>query len=97
MIGGGDGVCETLLGIITVTGTGAGEGVFGTTDGTVDGETMTDGAGETGTATGLTEISAGGSNLIYSSYFGGTNYDIGGGIAVDPAGYVYVAGGTTST
>ncbi len=45
----------------------------------------------------VTEISAGGSNLIYSSYLGGTNYDSGGGIAVDPAGYVYVAGATTST
>ncbi len=45
----------------------------------------------------VTEISAGGSNLIYSSYFGGNNYDSGGGIAVDPAGYVYVAGATAST
>ena len=45
----------------------------------------------------VTEISAGGSNLIYSSYLGGTNYDSGGGIAVDPVGYVYVAGATAST
>ena len=45
----------------------------------------------------VTEISAGGSNLLYSSYLGGTNYDSGGGIAVDPAGYVYVAGATAST
>ena len=42
-------------------------------------------------------LSAGGSNLIYSSYFGGTNYDCSGGIAVDSAGYVYVAGTTDST
>ncbi len=45
----------------------------------------------------VTEISAGGSNLIYSSYLGGTNYDSGGGITVDPVGYVYVAGATAST
>ena len=45
----------------------------------------------------VTVISSGGSNLLYSSYFGGTNYDSSGGIAVDPAGYVYIAGATDST
>jgi hypothetical protein len=45
----------------------------------------------------VTKISAGGSPLLYSSYFGGTNYDLGKSIAVDSAGYVYVAGFTDST
>ena len=33
----------------------------------------------------------------YSTYFGGTNFDYGTGIAVDGAGYVYVTGYTSST
>ncbi len=45
----------------------------------------------------VTEISANGTNLIYSSYLGGNNYDWGRSIAVDGAGYVYVAGYTAST
>jgi len=45
----------------------------------------------------VTEISAYGTNLVYSSYLGGTNYDWGRGIAVDGAGYVYVTGFTAST
>jgi hypothetical protein len=35
--------------------------------------------------------------LVYSSYFGGTNYDEGKGIAVDTNGSVYVTGFTAST
>lgn len=45
----------------------------------------------------LTEISAAGTNLVYSSYLGGTNLDTGRGIAVDSANYVYVTGFTAST
>jgi len=45
----------------------------------------------------VTEISAYGTNLIYSSYFGGTNFDEGKGIAVDHSNCVYVAGFTAST
>lgn len=44
----------------------------------------------------VAEIAAGGSNLVYSSYFGGTNYDEGRGIAVDGSGGVCVAGYTAS-
>lgn len=45
----------------------------------------------------VTEISAYGTNLNYSSYLGGTNYDQASGIAVDPNGFVYVTGFTAST
>jgi hypothetical protein len=45
----------------------------------------------------LTKIGAGGSPLIYSTYFGGTNFDQGRSIAVDSAGNAYIAGFTDST
>ncbi len=45
----------------------------------------------------LAEIGASGTNLIYSSYFGGTNYDAGESIAVDSSNYVYMTGFTSST
>ena len=42
-------------------------------------------------------IGPGGSPLVYSTYFGGTNYDEGRSIAVDANGFVYVTGFTAST
>ena len=45
----------------------------------------------------VTEIASNGSALVYSSYFGGTNYDIGKGIAVDTNGFVCVTGFTASS
>ena len=45
----------------------------------------------------VTEIGAGGTNLVYSSYLGGTNFDEGRGIAVDSSNNVYVTGFTAST
>jgi hypothetical protein len=45
----------------------------------------------------VSEIAAGGSNLVFSTYLGGTNFDEGQGIAVDGAGYIYVTGYTGST
>lgn len=45
----------------------------------------------------VTEISANGTNLLYSSYLGGTNFDQGGAIAVDLSNNVYVTGLTAST
>jgi hypothetical protein len=45
----------------------------------------------------VTKIGPGGSPLLYSTYFGGTNYDLGRSIAVDGAGNAYVAGFTDST
>ncbi len=45
----------------------------------------------------VTEISAGGSALIYSTYLGGSGDDVGYGIAVGPSGGTYVTGFTSST
>jgi len=44
----------------------------------------------------VAEISASGTNLLYSSYFGGTNFDQGKGIAVDSSNNIYVTGFTAS-
>jgi uncharacterized repeat protein (TIGR01451 family) len=44
----------------------------------------------------VTEINSSGSALVYSTYLGGSGDDQGNGIAVDGAGDIYVAGGTTS-
>jgi hypothetical protein len=45
----------------------------------------------------VAELNTNGSALVYSTYLGGTATDVGSGIAVDPAGYVYVTGKTFST
>jgi hypothetical protein len=45
----------------------------------------------------VTEINPTGSGLVYSTYFGGSNYDEGNGIAIDSAGNAYVIGTTAST
>jgi hypothetical protein len=45
----------------------------------------------------LAKIGPGGTNLLYSTYFGGTNVDVAEGIAVDSSGAVYLAGFTDST
>ena len=45
----------------------------------------------------VTEINPSGSALVYSTYLGGSNIDIGLGIAVDSAGNAYVTGLTEST
>jgi hypothetical protein len=45
----------------------------------------------------VTEIDPSGSNLIFSTYLGGTDTDIGLGIAVDTSGFIYVTGVTYSS
>ncbi len=45
----------------------------------------------------VTELSASGSFLVYSTYLGGSGVENGAGIAVDSSGNVYVTGGTDST
>ena len=45
----------------------------------------------------MTKLDATGSGLVYSTYLGGSDDDVGCGIAVDGAGSAYVTGGTVST
>jgi hypothetical protein len=45
----------------------------------------------------ITKLNPGGSQLLYSTYFGGNTQDFGYGIALDGVGGVYVAGLTSST
>lgn len=45
----------------------------------------------------VTKLNSGGSTLAYSTYLGGTNIDVGNGIAVDGSGNAYVTGYTSST
>jgi beta-propeller repeat-containing protein len=44
----------------------------------------------------VTKLDATGSTLLYSTYLGGSDFDLGAGIAVDGAGSAYVAGDTGS-
>ena len=44
----------------------------------------------------MTEVSPTGSGLVYSTYLGGSDIDLGYGIAVDTSGNAYVAGFTES-
>jgi hypothetical protein len=44
----------------------------------------------------VTKLNAGGNMLVYSTYLGGGNDDVGNGIAVDGAGNAYVTGSTAS-
>lgn len=44
----------------------------------------------------VTKIDPSGVNLVYSSFLGGTNTDVGNGIAIDAAGSAFVAGETCS-
>lgn len=45
----------------------------------------------------VTELNPDGSAILYATYLGGSSYDLGYGIAVDPSGYFYITGGTTSS
>jgi hypothetical protein len=44
----------------------------------------------------ISKLNAAGSALVYSTYFGGSGFDSGAGIAVDASGNAYVAGSTNS-
>ena len=45
----------------------------------------------------MTKLNPTGSGLVYSTYLGGSDYDYGGGIAVDTSGNAYVTGLTFSS
>jgi hypothetical protein len=45
----------------------------------------------------VTELNPAGSALVFSTYLGGSGPDEGNAIAVDPSGFIYVAGSTNST
>ena len=45
----------------------------------------------------MTKLNAAGTALVYSTYLGGSDDDVGNGIAVDAAGSAYVTGATPST
>lgn len=53
--------------------------------------------GNTSVTAFVTKLGPGGSNLVYSTYIGGNNFDCGDGIAVDSAGNAYLDGWTLST
>jgi Bacterial Ig-like domain (group 3)/Beta-propeller repeat len=44
----------------------------------------------------VTKLAAGGQTLLYSTYLGGSSFDVANGIAVDANGDAYIAGGTQS-
>ncbi len=62
---------------------------------------ITAGAYQTASAGGVdafvSKLKPDGSGLVYSTYLGGTDRDVGSGIAVDGAGSAYVTGSTSST
>lgn len=45
----------------------------------------------------VAKLSADGSKLLYSTYLGGSDADVGSGIALDPEGNIYITGDTSST
>jgi uncharacterized repeat protein (TIGR01451 family) len=45
----------------------------------------------------VTELQSGGAQLLFSTYWGGSQQDIGYGVAVDPAGAIYLTGQTLSS
>jgi Beta-propeller repeat len=94
----GGSISETVLGIAV---NGAGEAAIVGQTGSADFPT-TPGAPDRSRSSledaFVTKLSADGSTLVYSTYFGGNgNVDVGIDVAFDPSGNVYVAGATDST
>src|SRR6266568_1658181 len=87
----GAGIAVDASGNAFITGTTAASD-FPVTPGTAFQSTLPN---TSGTAF-LTELNPTGSALVYSSYFGGSGFDAGQGIALDASGIAYVTGNTTS-
>ncbi len=62
-----------------------------------DGTCNRDLEGNTSNDAVLTKLNADGSDLVYSTFLGGSGYDQANGLALDPAGNAYVGGMTTSS
>jgi hypothetical protein len=92
-----DAIAVDGLGDAYVTGTAVSSN-FPTTSGAY--QTVNNAAGHTapiGVNAFITKLNPAGSQLLYSTYLGGSIQDYGYGIALDGVGGVYVAGGATST
>jgi hypothetical protein len=92
-----DAIAVDGLGDAYVTGTAVSSN-FPTTSGAY--QTVNNAAGHTapiGVNAFVTKLNPAGSQLLYSTYLGGSIQDYGYGIALDGVGGVYVAGGATST
>lgn len=88
------GVAVNVAGNAFVTG-GASSAAFPTTPGVFQTAYRTSGGNST---TGfVSELNGNGSALMYSTFLGGSDLDLPGGIAIDGAGNAYVAGQTFST
>jgi beta-lactam-binding protein with PASTA domain len=93
----GDAIAVDGLGDAYVTGSAISSN-FPTTSGAY--QTVNNAAGHTtpiGINAFITKLNPTGSQLLYSTYLGGSIQDLGYGIALDGVGGVYVAGGATST
>ncbi len=88
---GGSGIAVDASGNTYVTG-GTGSSDFPTTAGALQ---TTFGGGQPDAF--VSKLSASGSALVYSTYLGGSNLDVGSAIAVDASGNAYVTGETGST
>jgi hypothetical protein len=104
---GGSLIFSTYLGNVSVSGialdaslnsyvTGTTRGGLPTTPDAFQ-PTFHGGGGNGGADAFLTEVNSSGSNLVYSSYLGGSGSDGANGVAVDAVGDVFVAGSTQSS
>ena len=84
----GNGIAVDALGNVYVTGT--------TSSADFPVVKALEGVGQGKSKAFVTKLSADGAAIVYSTYLGGTGADEGDAIAVDAAGNVFVAGGTTS-
>jgi Bacterial Ig-like domain (group 3)/Beta-propeller repeat len=90
----GYGIAVDGSGNAYITG-GTSSSNFPTTSGAF--QTIFGGSGQNNIDSFVTKLNAGGSDLIYSTYLGGSSADYSNGIALDGSGNAYVTGFTAST